>query len=265
MRETWDKVWSKRAVFDIDEVIACDSGYRLLKRLLGKLPSEPVNILEVGCGSGIYSLALLKEMGNPASMATLVDFSAIALDFARENAERNGVAVSLVRADAFHLPFADNTFDIVWNEGVNEHFSGDQRQLIFEEMVRVCKPGGQVAIIVPNALNLPYRLWKRIAEARQKWEYGVEMPYTISELKDRMKEAGLVPVRVGGMGTLSSAIFLGRLFLWRKHENNSEMPVAKRVKRVKRILKRTALAVDRWLGFLGAFTGAEVGVKGVKR
>lgn len=262
MHETWDKIWTTRQVFDIDEVINCDLVYHLLKRLLGKLPHKNLNILEVGCGSGIYSLALLKEMGNPTSTATLVDFSGIALEFARENAERNGVMANFVRADAFHLPFSDNTFDIVWNEGVNEHFADARRQSIFKEMVRVCKPAGQVVVIVPNALNLPYRLWKRVTERRGKWEYGLEIPYTVSELQGRMKAAGLALANMGGMGVLSSVIFLGRLFSGRNKESGRGESATKRGKQR---LKKVVLVIDGLLGSLGALAGTEVGARGVKR
>jgi ubiquinone/menaquinone biosynthesis C-methylase UbiE len=96
--------------------------------------------------------------------ATLVDFSPTALDFARKNAEKNGVRASFTLADVLRLPFPDESFDIVWNEGVNEHFDREKRQLVFSEMARVCKVGGQVIVIVPNTLNLPYRLWKKVLE-----------------------------------------------------------------------------------------------------
>ena len=118
MRETWDDLWSKRQTLDIEEVITYDSIYHLLKRLVELPQGEHLNILEVGCGSGIYTLSLLRESQNPSSTAVLIDYSAVALKFARKNAESNRMEANIVLADAFKLPFPDNSFDIVWNGGV---------------------------------------------------------------------------------------------------------------------------------------------------
>ncbi|MDD5038126.1 MAG: class I SAM-dependent methyltransferase, partial [Dehalococcoidales bacterium] len=190
MRETWDSLWGERGVSNIEEVVAYDGCFHLLKRLVEFSPDRHLNVLEVGCGSGIYTLALLRNMPNyPDNTAVLVDYSPIALGVARKNGEKNSVIVNLVLADAFKLPFPNGTFDIVWNAGVNEHFKGEERQSIFNEMARVCKSKGQVVVIVPNSLNMAYRLWKRVLTARGKWQYGFEMPYNIFELKGRMVKA----------------------------------------------------------------------------
>ena len=172
MREIWDIYWNKIDAINIETVIKNDSYYRLLKRLIDLPNRKHLRILEVGCGSGIRTLALLKELQNYQVRATFVDFSAAALAFARKNANKSGIKATFVLANALQLPFHDNSFDIVWNEGVNEHFQGEMRQVIFNEMARVTKPGGQVVVIVPNALNLPYRLWKKVLENRRKWEFG---------------------------------------------------------------------------------------------
>lgn len=263
MREIWDGLWAKREMLDVEEVITYDPCYHLLKRLIEPLHGNNLSILEVGCGSGIYTLSLLREFqDHPRFNATLIDFSSIALSFARKNAERNGVHANPVLADAFKLPFPDGTFDIVYNEGVNEHFNGEKRQLIFNEMARVCKLGGQVIVIVPNSLNLPYRLWKRILEMQGRWEYGLEIPYSIFELRAKMRNAGLIPTKLSGKGTLASLSFFGRLI---HRGGGSGLADACLSNRVLGYLKKTDLKTDGMLGFIGGFTGAEIGVKGIKQ
>jgi len=262
LRETWDRLWLKRAVLDVNEVISVDSCYHLLRRLIEPLPDNGLNILEVGCGTGIRTLSLLKrsQCCLPNS-AVLVDYSRTALALAMKNAERNGLRVNLVLADAFKLSFPDNTFDIVWNGGVNEHFRGEARQLIFNEMARVCKPGGQVIVIVPNSLNLPYRLWKGVFERRGEWEYGLEIPYSIFELRSKLRNAGLVPVKVSGGGTLASLSFLFRLIHRRRKHDSAEAPATIRSIR---ILRKIVLKTDSLLKVIGGFTGADIGIKALK-
>jgi SAM-dependent methyltransferase len=47
-------------------------------------------------------------------------------------------------ADAQHLPFADNTFDLCWANAVLQHIPDPPKALA--EMVRVTRPGGRVAV-----------------------------------------------------------------------------------------------------------------------
>ena len=74
---------------------------------------HPATVLDVGTGSGCIGLSLAKAW--PGASVTLVDISEDALELARLNAERSGVAgsaVKLVRSDLFEkLPTA--TFDLI--------------------------------------------------------------------------------------------------------------------------------------------------------
>lgn len=48
-------------------------------------------------------------------------------------------------ADALQMPFADNSFDLVWSMESGEHMP-DKRQFV-SELARVCKPGGRVIVV----------------------------------------------------------------------------------------------------------------------
>jgi len=95
-------------------------------------------------------------------------------------------------------------FDCVWNNGVNEHFLGNDRQLVFNEMARVCKIGGYLLITVPNSLNPLYRIKKKFLELRKKWPFGFEQPFSHEELKLRMRKAGIEILNKDGYGFLDS-------------------------------------------------------------
>jgi ubiquinone/menaquinone biosynthesis C-methylase UbiE len=261
VRETWDKYWGKIETLNVERVIGGDAYYRLLKRLIDLPRDKDLRILEVGCGSGIRTLALLKEFWNHSLNATLIDFSPIALAFAKKNADENGITANFALADALKLPFADESFDIVWNEGVNEHFDGAKRQLTFNGMARICKRGGQIIVIVPNALNLPYRLWKKVLEIKGRWEYGFEKPYSIFELKNKMKNAGLIPTQVGGMTVVGSFFHLAELLL--RKSSTKSISAQKRMVH-SRVLSKAYHRIERILEKTLWFAGADIGVKGIK-
>jgi SAM-dependent methyltransferase len=59
-------------------------------------------------------------------------------------------ARGVAQAVGEQLPLGDDTFDVVFSHEVLEHV-GDDRQVV-REMVRVTRPGGHLAIFVPNRL-----------------------------------------------------------------------------------------------------------------
>jgi len=114
-------------------------------------------VLEAGCGSGKFSFAF-----------ALLGHKVIALDFSTailRNVEAAKTAleqdtgpldVITLQGDLENLDLPDNQFDLVMNEGVIEHWlDTTARRHVLRTMVRVTRPGGTVAVIVPNG-NHPY-------------------------------------------------------------------------------------------------------------
>jgi ribosomal protein L11 methyltransferase len=74
---------------------------RLTLELLQEL--EPGTLLDVGCGSGVLSIAAAKLGFAPVG----IDIDATAIEVTRENAAANGVAVEAHRLDAFVEPLPE--------------------------------------------------------------------------------------------------------------------------------------------------------------
>lgn len=99
------------------------------------------HLLEVGCGMGYDSLEFLKR--NVRVTATDLTPNAVALT--RRHFEIEQVQAEEVRtANALQLPYADETFDAVWANGVL-HATGDT-ELAVQEVRRVLKLGGRAVI-----------------------------------------------------------------------------------------------------------------------
>lgn len=97
------------------------------------------NIVDVGCGIGGSSLELAQRFGATVQGITL---SPVQATRARERAKAAGLEamVEFQVADALDMPFADNSFDLVWSLESGEHFPDKRRFLA--ESYRVLKPGG---------------------------------------------------------------------------------------------------------------------------
>ncbi len=120
-------------------------------------------VLEVGVGMGADYLEWLKV----GALASGVDISAISLERAKRRCEMAGYTPDLRVSDAEHLPFSDNTFDIVYSYGVMHH-SPDTLQCI-REARRVLKPGGALRIMIYHHPSLTgLMLWLRYGFLRGK-------------------------------------------------------------------------------------------------
>ncbi len=97
------------------------------------------NILDVGCGIGGSSLYLAQEYNSRVTGITLSPKQA---QRARERAGEFGLSAkaNFQVADALNMPFADNSFDLVWTLESGEHMPDKGKFLA--ECYRVLQPGG---------------------------------------------------------------------------------------------------------------------------
>ncbi len=102
------------------------------------------NILDVGCGIGGSSVYLAEKFH---ARATGITLSPMQVKRATERAHSFGLTArtSFQVADAQAMPFADNSFDLVWSLESGEHMP-DKTKFI-QECYRVLKPGGTLIMV----------------------------------------------------------------------------------------------------------------------
>ena len=96
-------------------------------------------VLEVGCGTGFFTLNLM--LAGVIGEAHVTDISPGMVNVAERNAKELGLTVHGKVADAETLPYDDGTFDLVVGHAVLHHIP--DVELALREVVRVLKPGGR--------------------------------------------------------------------------------------------------------------------------
>jgi demethylmenaquinone methyltransferase/2-methoxy-6-polyprenyl-1,4-benzoquinol methylase len=186
-------------------------------------PTPGEAILDVCTGTGDLALAFHRATGGKSQIVA-ADFCREMLDIGGQKQERAGIGseLSFTLADALNLPFEDNRFAIVSVAFGLRNVADTDRGLA--EMARVCRPGGQVAVLefstprwqpfrglylfyFKNILPRIGQLFARNSSAA--YEY---LPATVAQFPDgealaeRMRGVGLLNVKfwplTGGIATL---------------------------------------------------------------
>ncbi|HYP47477.1 MAG TPA: class I SAM-dependent methyltransferase [Thermoleophilaceae bacterium] len=112
-----------------------------LRKALGRDPERFESALEIGAGTGYFTLNLLRA--GVVGRAVATDISAGMLATLDESAQRLGLEVSTVCCEATRLPLEDDSFDLVFGHAVLHHLP--DLDAAFREFRRVLRPGGVVA------------------------------------------------------------------------------------------------------------------------
>ena len=97
--------------------------------------------------------------------------------------------------DLFHIPIHDKQFDLVFNQGVMEHFrlAKMDASLGVKEMMRVLKKNGTLVILVPayfSPLFFIYSFFKLFNLVDRYWPYTDQDFLHKHELYEMMEKAG---------------------------------------------------------------------------
>jgi len=119
-----------------------------IKWLLERLPLKSDSVvLDLNCGTGIVSRAIAPKVQKVVG----TDISRHLTEFAKTKPMEN---LDYQLAEAAELPFEDSTFDVVFSRFSFNYLM--HREEVLNEMRRVCKPGGHIALmerVIPDELD----------------------------------------------------------------------------------------------------------------
>lgn len=152
-----------------------------LRKVMGTEPVGLGDALEVGAGTGYFSLNLL--LADRITSSTCTDIAPGMLKVLEGNAERLGLDVRTAACDAAALPFEDGSFDLVLGHAVLHHLP--DLEASFREFHRVLRPGGRIVFagepsrVGDRLASWPKRLafkaspaWRRLMGASEAEHHG---------------------------------------------------------------------------------------------
>jgi ubiquinone/menaquinone biosynthesis C-methylase UbiE len=188
MKNDWDSVWSRKGL--LSKIV--DFGRNLYNvffvAVLRAHSDKNTMMAEIGCGTSTASLKIAKKIMVFAGL----DISAEALRISKENANNEKAENAFfVRGNCFRLPFRDCTFDLVWSQGLIEHFNEPEK--IVNEHLRVCKKSGTVLISVPYKYSYTLLWWylTRPKLMRFLWPWTDQDFYTENKFTELAAKVGI--------------------------------------------------------------------------
>jgi SAM-dependent methyltransferase len=150
-------------------------------------------VLDAGCGEGRHCFGCLERGARVVGLDLDFDSLRLASRRLRGRASELNSLGEMNQGDAFHLPYANNTFDRIICSEVMEHvhdYVGAVR-----ELARVTRPGGKLAVTIPTATS--EHLFLRLGDDYFESPGGHIRIFKPRRLAEGLAKAGLSTVGVG--------------------------------------------------------------------
>ena len=188
--QNWDHFWS----LDQTHANVSWSKKRIIK-ILEPYLVKGKSALDAGCGSGFFA----KYFCDWQMQTVALDYSDQALAITREATQGRAEILKKNLLSPALPQEIHHRFDLIFSDGLLEHFSKEDQDKIFHNLFSLLSPNGVVVTFVPNR----WSPWELI---RPFYMPGIdETPFVLKELIDLNERNGFVVINHGGVNTLPFA------------------------------------------------------------
>jgi len=129
-----------------------------MPRLMGFENFRGARLLEIGCGMGTDLL----QFSRGGARCVGIDLTPRSIEITQHRFKLYGARGAFMISDGEHLPFCDESFDVVYSNGVLHHTPDTEGAI--REVHRVLRPGGTAKVMLYHRNSLNY--WLEIVVRR---------------------------------------------------------------------------------------------------
>ena len=181
---------------------------RWLLEIQKYLPQRKLKILDVGCGSGFFTILL----GKQGHEVLGTDLTPDMIEKSRELAKEEGVDCKFEIMDAENLDFPDETFDVVISRNLT--WTLPDAGHAYEEWCRVLKKGGILLNFDANYGSSNFADTSHLPENHTHNQVGMDMMQECEEIKKQLPISSYIRPAwdvetLGNLGILELSLDLG--------------------------------------------------------
>jgi len=206
MTKVWNSIWDNYKNLSTERIMDEPAGstqrVEFVELLMKHIDLKGKSVLEVGTGTGQYSI----ELGKHGANCTGIDIEQGSIDLAKRIASDMEVEnCNFQKYNLFECKKSNN-YDIVFSMGTVEHFNQHEIIAMFKKMAEI---GKYVIVGVPYSGSHAYMFAKEMSIAKETWEYGVENDFW--SLHEHFRKSGIEPIHEETIGLVSEAMYLKRV------------------------------------------------------
>lgn len=187
MKESWDNFWEERGATN-----SISWSKIRINNILNNYIKPGIHVLDLGCGSGFFSGYFISK----GCAVYCLDYSENALQITKKNTGHK--AKMYIKGDICDEKTflgIDVKFDIIFTDGLLEHYHKDKQDEIIQKMNILKRQEGRLINFVPNKFSL----WNVV---RPFFINIQEKSFTMQELVDLHTRNGLKVILSGGINVL---------------------------------------------------------------
>lgn len=205
----------------VQHVIGATGGY-MYEDLRFKMTTYPIPQFPLSPGNGKLMLDIGSNWGRWCVAASREGFTVVgiephfeAVEAAYRVSKQLGVSAHFVVGDARYLPFAQNTFDLVFSYSVLQHFDPKDVEMTLSRANTILKPGGEVRVQMANGLGLRglYHQARRGFRRARNFEVTYWTPWGLKGLYGKF--FGKVGLEVDGFFSVNAQAADVKLLPWK--------------------------------------------------
>jgi len=173
------------------EWVAGTASPQLLKLVSDGVLQSGMRVLDLGCGVGSSSVFLAVR----GMKVTALDLSYEAVALGQQLAKVYGVNVNFNQGNALDMPYADEQFDVICDNGVFHHLYDQLREYYADSVARVLHSGGKFILrcfsdcsFTPSGMQPRRIAWQELADtfsSQFNLEHLERVPLFFSKQQDK--------------------------------------------------------------------------------